>query len=109
MIGEVVYHITVAPGPNVIQKCRENIQAGLYPILLVPGDLVIKAKNFAEYAGLKETLMILAIEDFVALNIIGMAIDQRARLIEVLKEMIDIYNKRLEEVETDMSLRIDAQ
>jgi hypothetical protein len=109
MIGQVVYHVTAAPTPNVIQKCRENIQAGLHPILLVPGDLASKAKDFAEFAGLKEALTVIAIEDFVALNIIEMAIDQQVRFIEVLKEIIDIYNERLEEVETDMSLKIDAQ
>jgi hypothetical protein len=109
MIGQIVYHVTAAPTPNVIQKCRENIQAGLHPILLVPGDLASKAKDFAEFASLKEALTVIAIEDFVALNIIEIAIDQQVRFIEVLKEIIDIYNERLEEVETDMSLKIDVQ
>lgn len=109
VIDGIVYHVTAAPTPNVIQKCAENIQAGLQPILLVPKDLASKAEGFGEYAGIGERLIVIAIEDFVALNIIEMAVDHKMKFIEVLKEIIDIYNERLEEVETNMSLRIDAQ
>jgi len=108
-VGDTVYHVTATPTPNVVQKCGENIKSGLHPVLLVPGDLVSKAKSFAEFAGLEKRLSVIAIEDFVALNIIEMAIGNQAKFLEILREIIAIYNERLEEVETDMSLKIEIQ
>jgi hypothetical protein len=108
VVGDTVYHVTVAPSPVVVQKCGENISAGLHPILLVPYDLVSKTKSFAEYAGLEKRLTVIAIEDFVALNIIEMANDHKSRFFEVLNRIIDSYNERLQAVETDMSLKIDV-
>jgi hypothetical protein len=108
-VGDTVYHVTATPTPNVVQKCGENIKSGLHPVLLVPGDLVSKAKSFAEFAGLEKWLSVIAIEDFVALNIIEMATGNQAKFLEILQEIIAIYNERLEEVETDMSLKIEIQ
>lgn len=108
-IGDTVYHVTAAPGPNVIQKCSENMNSGLHPILLVPSAYVGKAVSFAEYEGIEKRLSVIAIEDFVALNIIEMATGKRAAFINILQEIINVYNERLEEVETDMSLKIEIQ
>lgn len=108
-VGDTVYHVTATPTPNVVQKCSENIKSALHPVLLVPGDLVAKAKSFAEFAGLEKRLSVIAIEDFVALNIIEMATGNQAKFLEILQEIITIYNERLEEVETDMSLKIEIQ
>jgi hypothetical protein len=106
-IGRTVYHVTASPTPAVIQKCGENIRADLFPVLLVPGALVTKSKSFAEYAGLEKRLSVIAIEDFIALNIIEMANEAGASFFETLRQIIELYNERVEAVETDMSLRID--
>jgi hypothetical protein len=108
VIGRIVYHVTVAPTPGVVQECHENIKSGLHPILLVPSELVSKTKSFAEYAGLEKLLSVVAIEDFVALNIIELATAKDSRFIDVLRQIISLYNERLEEVETDMSLKIEV-
>lgn len=108
-IGDTVYHVTATPDPSVIQKCSENIKSGLHPVLLVPKAHLEKSLSFAEYEGIKRCLSVIAIEDFVAINIIEMATGDRARFLEILQEIINIYNERLEEVETDMSLKIEIQ
>jgi len=108
-IGDTVYHVTATPGPAVIQKCRENIKSGLHPVLLVPGERVVGAMNFAEYEGIEKRLSVIAIEEFVALNIIEMAAGQQTKFIEILQEIIGIYNRRLEKVETDISLKIEVR
>jgi hypothetical protein len=38
-----------------------------------------------------------------------MANDDRSKFLDVLHEIIELYNRRLEEVETDMSLKIEVQ
>jgi hypothetical protein len=64
-----------------------------------------KSISFAEYTGIEKYLSVIAIEDFIAFNIIEMATGDQARFLEILQEIINIYNKRLEEVETDMFTR----
>jgi hypothetical protein len=105
-ISKLVYHVTAAPGRNVIQKCSENIGIGLHPILLVPSEQENRALILAQEEGIDKELTIISIEDFVALNIIELATDESRDFFSILSEIVQIYNRRLEEVETDLSLQI---
>lgn len=91
-----------------MQKCASNIRAGLYLVLLVPREQESKARVLAQDEGIVKELTIISIEDFVALNIIELATDESKDFFAVLKEIIEIYNKRLSEVETDLSLQIEV-
>ena len=108
-IQKMIYHVTGAPGTRVIEKCAANLQVGLYPILLIPQSKKGQAIALAEVAGIADRITILSIEDFVALNIIEMATGEQRDFFSVLKDLVDIYNKRLAEVETDMSLQIEIR
>ena len=103
-----IYHVTASPGRSVIQKCAANIRAGNFPILLVSSEQENKAKALAEDEGIDKELTIISIESFVALNIIELAIEENKDFFKILKEIVDVYNRRLEEVETDMSLHIEV-
>lgn len=107
-ISQMVYHVTSAPSRNVLQKCAANIRVGLLPVLVVPRDQESKARILAQDEGIDKELTIISIEDFVALNIIELAIDESKDFFTVLKEIVEIYNKRLSEVETDLSLQIEV-
>jgi hypothetical protein len=107
LVGQTAFHVTVAPGKDVIVKCQQNLEAGLYPFLLTVPEQVIKARSLAEVEGIEERMTIASIEDFVAFNIVELGAGQRAGFLRVLKEIIDLYNERLSEVETDMSLKIE--
>lgn len=106
-IGTATYHVTAAPTRALMRKCRENILAGAHPMVLVPKDQVGRAQFHAEEEGVSEQVSIFAIEDFIATNIVEMSTRAHKAFIEVLKEIVDSYNRRLEETETDMSLRIE--
>ncbi len=108
-ISQNVYHVTASPGRGVIQKCANNIRAGKFAILLVPSDQENKAKALAEDEGIEKELTIISIESFVALNIIELAIEEKKDFFGVLQEIVSVYNKRLGEVETDLSLQIDVK
>jgi len=108
-IKKTVYHVTATPSRRVIEKCVENVKAGLHPILLVPSEQEYRAKALAQEEQIDKSLAIISIEAFVALNIIEMAIDSDKDLFQVLEEIIETYNQRLVQVETDMSLRIDLR
>lgn len=106
-IASSVYHVTAAPSRSVIQKCAENLKANLHPILLVPRDQEDKATILAQEENIERDLVIISIENFVAMNIIELATEEHRDYFSVLQEIVGIYNERLEAVETDMSLRIE--
>jgi len=108
-IAKLVYHVTATPSRGVIQKCAENIRAGLHPVLLVPTDEENRARVLSEEEGVERELSVISIEAFIALNIIELAVDENKDFFRVLKEIVEIYNKRLKEVETDLSLQIQVR
>ncbi|RJP19340.1 MAG: DUF4928 domain-containing protein [Candidatus Omnitrophota bacterium] len=108
-ISQTIYHVTATPSRNVIQKCAENIKVGLFPILLIPSEQEYKAKALSQDEGIEKELTIISIEAFLALNIIELAIEENKEFFGVLQDIIKIYNRRLEEVETDLSLRIEVR
>jgi len=108
-ISKYIYHVTASPGGGVVKKCADNIRAGKLPILLVPRDQENKAKALAELEGIENVLTIISIENFIALNIIELAIEEQKDYFRVLQEIVSLYNKRLGEVETDLSLQIDVK
>lgn len=108
-VGEFIYHVTVAPTAALIEKCRANLADGLRPIILVPRELVERAKGLASAPGIEERLEIWALEDFVAKNLVEMAADSRVPLLDVLKAVLETYNQRVAEAEIDPALRIDVK
>ncbi len=108
-ISQLVYHVTSTPSRDVMQKCAKNVRVGLYPILLTPREQESRARILAQDEGIDKELTIISIEGFVALNIIELATEESKDFFSVLKEIVEIYNRRLAEVETDLSLRIEVR
>jgi hypothetical protein len=106
VIANIVYHVTATPGRSVIEKCAENVKAGLLPILLVPNSQVMKATALAEDEGVDSEMSVISIEAFVAMNIIELATEANTDFFALLQEIVQLYNDRLAEVETDLSLQI---
>ena len=108
-VRNIVYHVTGAPGRSVIQKCAENLRQGQHPILLVPQDQEYRASALADDEGVGAQISIVSIEDFLALNIIEISTGEGVDFFHVLRDIVGIYNRRLEQVETDLSLQIDVR
>jgi hypothetical protein len=108
-VGDTCYHVTATPSLPLIKKAALNLESGLHPLLLVPRDQVQRAIHLAEGQEIEERITVIAIEDFLALNIIEMSEGQQQSFVNTLKSIVEIYNRRLEEVETDMSLKIELR
>jgi hypothetical protein len=108
-INKTVYHITATPSRGVIEKCAANIRSGLHPVLLVPSVQEYRAKALAQEEDIDKGISIISIEAFVALNIIEIANDSNKDFFRVFEEIVETYNIRLAEVETDLSLRIELK
>lgn len=109
VLGTTVYHVTASPGSDVLHKCARNLESNLRPVLLVPRHSAEKARHLAEDQRIDKRVMILAIEDFIGVNIIEMSTGEQQRFLETLKRIVEEYNRRLQVVESDMSLKIEVQ
>jgi hypothetical protein len=106
LIGHTAFHVTVAPMPPVFEKCRHNIQQGFKPFLLVPDSRLIGARQIAEQTS-EQQITVDSIESFVSQNINEISNFDKDKLTSSFKELVLIYNRRVDEVETDKSLMIE--
>ena len=108
-VGSNSYHVTANPGKDVIRKCKENVEANRHPVLVVPKEKEAHARSIAEFEGIGNRITILALEDFIGENVIEISIENQRDFFATLREIIEEYNRRVEEAETDMALKIDLQ
>lgn len=106
LIGHTAFHVTVAPMPPVFEKCRHNIRQGFKPFLLVPDSKLIGARQIAEQTS-EQQIAVESIESFVSQNINEISSFDKDKLTGSFKELVLIYNRRVDEVETDKSLMIE--
>lgn len=106
LIGHTAFHVTVAPMQPVFDKCRHNIRQGFKPFLLVPDSKLIGARQIAEQVS-EQQITVESIETFVSQNINEISIFSKDKLTTSFKELIALYNQRVDEVETDKSLMIE--
>lgn len=105
----VSYHVTATDGKEAIPRCKDNVETGVHPVLLVPRQHLARASWRAENEGIANRISILAIEDFITQNIIEMSTETGEDFFTTLRTIVSEYNRRLEEVETDLSLKIEVQ
>lgn len=108
-LGGAVYHVTASPSEDVVRKCAVDVKVGKHPVLLIPRDRRAAAVAFAQLQNVEDQISIVAIEDFIAMNIIEMATAEESSFFQVLQQIVDSYNARLSEVETDHSLMIKVR
>lgn len=106
LIGHTAFHVTVSPMPAVYEKCRHNILQGYQPFLLVPDSKLIGTRQNAEQIS-ENQISVESIESFVSQNLNELSSFDKNNLSDSLKELVMIYNKRVDEVETDKSLMIE--
>lgn len=106
LIGHTAFHVTVAPMPPVFEKCRHNIRQGFKPILLVPDSKLIGARQIAEQTR-EQQIAVESIESFVSQNINEISSFNKDKLTGSFKKLVLIYNRRVDEVETDKALMFE--
>jgi len=107
VVRSSVFHVTIAPSPAVLEKCRENIRHGYRPFLLVPEDKRRGAYEMADSLGLADVVTVIGIESFVGQNVEEIAEFAQAEFEAELRRLLEIYNERVREAESDPSLQID--
>ncbi|MGE5483787.1 MAG: DUF4928 family protein [Ignavibacteriales bacterium] len=106
VIGDTVFHVTVRPTPALYEKCRENVSQGFRVYLLVPDSCVLGARQNAE-ATLPGKVAVESVESFVSQNIEEISAFRRDRVTDGLGRLLQVYNERVNAVETDKSLLLE--
>lgn len=107
LIGDVAIHVTTSPGEAVIERCRDNINDNLKPVLVTTQKGTATAEGLADNAALAERIDVFEITQFVALNIyeLGKFVSEGRKV--AVTDIIDKYNEIVGRWETDPSLQIE--
>jgi hypothetical protein len=106
-VGNTVFHVTVAPMPELFDKCRANLESGWRVYLLVPDSQVAGARQNAQHYAAGR-MAVEPIESFVATNIDEASDFEAEQLKSSFRQLLTTYNARVDEVELDKSLLIDV-
>ncbi len=107
LLNDAVFHVTVAPGQDVVGKCGANIKKGYRPMLLVSDSKIQATRQLAELAGIQHRVGIHSLEQFVGQNVEELGEFGKAALAKNLRALLVKYNERVVAVETDRSLLIE--
>lgn len=106
-IADTVFHVTTAPSEANMARCRDDLGNGLASVLLVPEDKLVLARELTRQAELDKRVAVESIESFVGQNLSELGRFSHAGRHEQLKQLLVVYNRRVEEVESDRSLMIE--
>ena len=107
-VGDTAFHVTTAPSQAVIERCRDNLETALRPVLITLENRTSAAFCLAENAGIEARIDIFDIEGFLALNILERARFRSEGRRTALDDLLREYNRIVEENETDRSLKIES-
>lgn len=105
-IGDTAFHVTVAPMPELFDKCRANLESGLRVWLLVPESHVVGARQNAQLL-MPGRIAVEAIECFISTNLDELSQFDGQRLKSGLRRFLEEYNRRVDDVELDKSMLIE--
>jgi hypothetical protein len=105
-VGNTAFHVTVAPMPELLEKCKRNLERGLRVYLIVPDSQVQGARQNAELLATGR-IAVEPIESFVATNIDELSEFDGGKLKSGFRRFLETYNARVDEIELDKSMLID--
>jgi hypothetical protein len=108
-INNTIIHCTTAPGGPLIQKCKANIRAGCFPVIITVFNRVKTALDLAADAELSGRVDVWDIQQFLATNVNEHSLFDSADRNAKLADIIEKYNIIIDEKETDPSLRIEFE
>lgn len=107
VINNTMIHCTTMPGDLLMEKCRRNLESGGRPVIITIYDRVHTAMTMVEDAGLAGRVEVWNIQQFLSSNVLEHSLFNDNDRNTTLAEIIQRYNKIIEMVETDPSLRIE--
>ena len=105
--GDCVIHVTTAPGSLLLQKCSDNLDRGLRPLIVSTQAGAALAETLAEEHGIHRRLEVLDITQFLVANLLEWTSFNGNQRRHSFEDLIAHYNKIIDSCETDPSLKIE--
>lgn len=105
-IGDCVIHVTTAPAQLLLQKCSDNLDRGLRPLVISTNAGAAMAETLADQEGLSRRIEVLDITQFLVSNMLEWTAFDGSRRRNTFEELVTRYNRIVEACETDPSLKI---
>lgn len=106
VFDDVAIHVTTAPTEALLRKCKNNLSAGLRPIIITITDSRAGAESLAKIQGIEERLDIIEAEQFLSTNVMEWGYFVTPLQQEQIHRLIGCYNQIISLAETDQSLQI---
>ncbi|TAE77963.1 MAG: DUF4928 domain-containing protein [Verrucomicrobia bacterium] len=107
-IGDCVIHVTTAPGASLIQKCSDNLDRGLRPLVVSTHAGAALAETLADEQGISRRVEVLDITQFLVANMLEWTGFNGGQRRDTFGELVNRYNLIVERCETDPSLKIEV-
>jgi len=104
-LEDTAFHVTVAPQSGLFDKCKQNLQDGLRPYILVPGGMQVGIRQLADRVAPGQ-ITVTSVESFVAQNVEELSCFSNKQLVTGLRALLEKYNERTDEAENDKSMLI---
>ncbi len=107
-IGDCVIHVTTAPGSLLLQKCSDNLDKGLRPLVVSTHAGAALAETLAEEQGLNRRVEVLDITQFLVANMLEWTSFEGNQRRDTFEGLVARYNAIVDACETDPSLKIEV-
>ncbi len=107
-IGDCVIHVTTAPAKHLLQKCLDNLNRGLRPLVISTSAGAAMAENLADEEGMSKRIEVLDITQFLVANMLVWTAFDGSKRRNTFEDLIARYNAIVEACETDPSLKIEV-
>lgn len=107
-MGDCVIHVTTTPSQPLLQKCLENLERGLRPLVISTAAGAAMAENLADEIGQGRRIEVLDVTQFLVSNLLEWTGFEGSRRRNSFEELIERYNDIVESCETDPSLKIEV-
>jgi len=109
VINNTSIYCTSSPKESLMEKCKEDLNAGKHPVIITLQEREVLAIGFADYSDLSDRVEVWDIQQFLSTSIIERSLFDESKRNTTIKEIIDRYNNIIDEVENDPSLKIEFE
>jgi len=106
-IQDTIFHVTVAPNEALMTKMKGNLAENYRAVLITSLDNYAASCQIARLAGILSRIDIYSVDAFVAQNIDELASFNRTSFLRTFSKLLNIYNKRVDAIESEKSLLIE--
>lgn len=106
-INETVIHVTTSPSENLLRVCQSNLQQGHSALIVTTANGIVTIQTLTAGTPLENRIETVELEQFLVVNLAERAAFDPATRKKTVEQLLGVYNRIIEECETDPGLKIE--